>query len=303
MSNPFELDRLPEYTEEAILAEIKRVAGLIAEDVITQREFRKHARVGMNTLRRRFGSFEKALVTAGLAHRFNVHRMSSRQRKRPVTGVSDAQLLDELRSVARKLGRPTVTKRDFNRLSEFHAEAIRDRFGTWRAALEKAGLQISRLGKRYNDDECFENLLQVWTYYGRPPRHEEMSRPPSAVGPKAYVKRWGTWKKALSAFVERVNKDAEALAEGPPSTTKHEEQRPTRDADKRDIPLGLRYNVLRRDNFKCVICGASPATDPKCRLHVDHILPWSRGGKTVIENLRTLCEDCNLGKGRKIETQ
>ena len=31
-------------------------------------------------------------------------------------------------------------------------------------------------------------------------------------------------------------------------------------------------------------------------LHVDHILAWSKGGETIIENLETLCLECNLGK-------
>lgn len=69
--------------------------------------------------------------------------------------------------------------------------------------------------------------------------------------------------------------------------------------DKREIRLGLRYKVLSRDKFKCVGCGASPATDSKCRLHIDHIIPFSKGGKTTLENLRTFCEKCNLGKGNK----
>jgi 5-methylcytosine-specific restriction endonuclease McrA len=30
---------------------------------------------------------------------------------------------------------------------------------------------------------------------------------------------------------------------------------------------------------------------------VDHIVPWSKGGETILENLRTLCSKCNLGKG------
>ena len=42
---------------------------------------------------------------------------------------------------------------------------------------------------------------------------------------------------------------------------------------------------------------SSPATNPSTILHVDHIIPWSQGGETVIDNLQTLCSDCNLGKG------
>ena len=63
----------------------------------------------------------------------------------------------------------------------------------------------------------------------------------------------------------------------------------------------LRYDVLRRDKFRCQICGAT-AKDGY-RLHVDHIVPVSKGGKTELGNLRTLCERCNMGKGDKIEDQ
>ena len=58
----------------------------------------------------------------------------------------------------------------------------------------------------------------------------------------------------------------------------------------------LRYQVLKRDNFKCCACGASPAKDPSVELHIDHIIPWSKGGETTIDNLQTLCSRCNLGK-------
>ena len=37
------------------------------------------------------------------------------------------------------------------------------------------------------------------------------------------------------------------------------------------------------------------------KLHVDHIVPVSRGGKSVMSNLQTLCEDCNCGKGNRYE--
>ena len=59
----------------------------------------------------------------------------------------------------------------------------------------------------------------------------------------------------------------------------------------------LRYDVLRRDHFRCVICGRTAQDGIK--LHVDHIRPVSKGGKTEMLNLRTLCNQCNSGKSDK----
>ena len=64
----------------------------------------------------------------------------------------------------------------------------------------------------------------------------------------------------------------------------------------RAISDKLRYQVLKRDNFKCCDCGASPAKDPSVELHIDHIIPWSKGGESTLENLQTLCSKCNIGK-------
>ena len=61
----------------------------------------------------------------------------------------------------------------------------------------------------------------------------------------------------------------------------------------------LRYDIMLRDNFKCQLCGANKKDGVK--LHIDHIHPVSRGGKTINSNLRTLCERCNRGKGAKME--
>jgi len=69
--------------------------------------------------------------------------------------------------------------------------------------------------------------------------------------------------------------------------------------DKKKINKSIRYDILKRDNFTCVICGRSQRDG--VILHVDHITPVSRGGITTKENLRTLCSDCNLGKSNKIE--
>jgi len=53
---------------------------------------------------------------------------------------------------------------------------------------------------------------------------------------------------------------------------------------------------MRRDKFKCRNDGWSPATGVGRTLEVDHIISWSKGGETVMENLQTLCSKCNSGK-------
>ena len=63
---------------------------------------------------------------------------------------------------------------------------------------------------------------------------------------------------------------------------------------RRAISLGLRYRILTRDNNTCQCCGAK-ASDG-VQLHIDHIKPVSKGGTNILENLQTLCKDCNLGK-------
>lgn len=61
----------------------------------------------------------------------------------------------------------------------------------------------------------------------------------------------------------------------------------------------MRYDILRRDGFRCQICGASQKDG--VTLHVDHIVPVSKGGRSVPSNLRTLCERCNKGKSNKYD--
>lgn len=58
----------------------------------------------------------------------------------------------------------------------------------------------------------------------------------------------------------------------------------------------LRFEVFKRDSFKCQYCGRSA---PDVILHVDHILPVSEGGEDDLINLVTSCRDCNLGKSNR----
>lgn len=67
---------------------------------------------------------------------------------------------------------------------------------------------------------------------------------------------------------------------------------------KRNVSARLRHQILERDGFKCLDCGASPANG--ALLEVDHTIPISKGGSNALSNLRTLCSDCNRGKSDRI---
>lgn len=65
------------------------------------------------------------------------------------------------------------------------------------------------------------------------------------------------------------------------------------------LPKGKkRLQVLKNDNFKCVFCGRGKG---ETKLHIDHIIPKSKGGTDDIENLQTLCSECNLSKSDNLE--
>lgn len=64
--------------------------------------------------------------------------------------------------------------------------------------------------------------------------------------------------------------------------------------------LKFRFEILKRDGFKCVYCGAKPEQN---KLHIDHVLPRSKGGLNIKSNLVTCCKECNLGKSDVLLTK
>lgn len=67
-----------------------------------------------------------------------------------------------------------------------------------------------------------------------------------------------------------------------------------KEARRPPIPKDVQDVVYNRDGGKCVLCGSAE------NLHFDHIIPFSKGGATNIENLQILCQKCNLEKSNKI---
>ncbi|PIQ68176.1 MAG: HNH endonuclease [Candidatus Taylorbacteria bacterium CG11_big_fil_rev_8_21_14_0_20_46_11] len=62
---------------------------------------------------------------------------------------------------------------------------------------------------------------------------------------------------------------------------------------RKGISLAKRYQIMKRDNFRCVLCGQDAK---EAKLVIDHIIPVTHGGTNDIVNLRTTCGACNYGK-------
>jgi hypothetical protein len=203
--------------------------------------------------------------------------------------VSDVELLADLRRIAESLTTPSVSRPQYIKHGQYGATTIHTRFGSWNKALVAAGLSVAH----ENDipvERLFENLLALWQYYGRQPRRNELAHEPSKISQGPYNRRFGSWTAALEAFVNYAN------GHGVESPAVQSDTENTRRLTGRSPSLRLRWHVLQRDHFSCCGCGASPALTLGVDLHVDHIVPWSKGGETILDNLQTLCSVCNLGK-------
>lgn len=292
-----ELDRRADYSDAAMVADIRRVAGLLAGPPYRAAFYLAHGGYKFSHLYRRFGGWRPALERAGLLHLAAPERRWAWRTRRRVWAIDDAELLDEMKRIAGLNGDNTIRERDLRRHGRHAPQLYAKRFGSWHAAARKIGLEPVWTWRHRTNRECSDNLRLVWAHLGRAPRGYDMDRPPSTVRAQVYQRRWGGWAKALHAFAAQVNATPDdplrrLLAAGAPLPAP-----PVPREERHAVPVALRHAIQTRDRFRCGLCGASPATDPRVALQIDHIVPFSQGGRTVAENLRTLCADCNIGRG------
>jgi len=221
-------------------------------------------------------------------------------------------ILDELRRVAAVFENRRFTRREFDAKSKYcKGSVVLARFGSWQAALDATDIELAPPVKKdrfsISNEELFSELGRIWRLIGHRPSKDEWELSEPRYSYTTYKTRFGGWVNACAAFIEHAQESASLSLEGSVSTQLHPLSKPTvrpiETSEKRNIPMKLRYQVLARDCFKCVACGRSPATHAGVVLHIDHITPFSKGGKTELENLRSLCQNCNWGKGDEHEPQ
>ena len=208
----------------------------------------------------------------------------------PTRSVTDEELIADLAGVAALNQSSVLTAKQYDQQGKYHSTTLKRRLGSWSAACKAAGLEGGREDLGHPHEAWMENILAVWKNLGKQPSYGDMRG--SRFSPEGYAKRYGSWTGALHAFQAWVDDSEVDYIE--PETTGIFKRRGQ--GSGRTPSLRLRFKVLQRDGFKCVVCGTSPAGTPGTILHVDHKVPYSKGGLTDAGNLQTLCDRCNLGK-------
>ena len=295
-------------SDEELLKDILRVANSLGKSTITRTEYLDNGgKYGTSTFTRRFGGWIKALVRCGLNP--NEQQTYSNMGSYTQPYITTQELIDDLLNVSNKINKKTISSREYSQNGKYSKDTYFRRFKTWNNALASAGLIPISIpsGKRVSEYACLEEIERVWTTLGRQPTATDIKNGLSKYSLHTYERRFGSWRKALEFFVAYMNGEQEVEKPDEDNITfpieipqKNDNNKPTHKT-KREINLRLRFTVMKRDNFKCCMCGRSPATTLGLELHIDHIIPWSKGGETTIDNLQTLCSDCNIGKSNLSE--
>ncbi|MBU3949914.1 MAG: HNH endonuclease [Proteobacteria bacterium] len=213
---------------------------------------------------------------------------------------TDQELIEAVQKYADEHKIKNAASSSFCKWFGISETTIQRHFDTWANFCKAAGLS-PRYSRFVNKEDLLNNLEKVWSELGRQPRAKEIKQPLSPISisryQKVFRKNWYeiclefiSWKSGAS--VEEIERELRHVPAVESDTQFNHKT-------NRNISLSIRYDILKRDNFRCVKCGASPALNPGSQLHIDHKLPWSKGGETEEDNLQTLCSDCNLGKSNK----
>jgi len=179
------------------------------------------------------------------------------------TRLSDKDLVCALQDGAKAFGASYFTSTQYDGLSgkRPRSATIIDRFGSWKKALMLIGISGGR-EKWYSPEQLIHNLEAAWKELGYPPGKRQIGILGEKISESPYKHHWGSVRsacEALGAFHSgRISR--EELLAGNMKAPR-----------RTNIPLKDRWAVLKRDNYRCAKCGATPSSNHQVELEVDHI--------------------------------
>ena len=154
------------------------------------------------------------------------------------TVIGNEEIIDDLKTVAKKLQKNTVTQKNYNEHGKYDCSTVCRKFGTWNKALKTACFSFSN-ESNITDERLFENILKLWQHLGQQPRRKDLTLDISEFSQSPYNRRFKTWTNALQSFVNYANSEDLSMPEINNDSTNHKIK------TGRDPSLRLRYQVLK----------------------------------------------------------
>lgn len=203
-------------------------------------------------------------------------------------------LVDELKRIQRIIGEKPITKKDIDKYGRAAWSTYFRKFGSFSNALKAAGLKSSRIMNPKTDD-MMRAVIELWTKTleteGRRPLMSDLKKYGIPYSQDTYRRKFGNWRKVLITAYNSVDKQVDDIAHENQSNKSQTKNR-TKTA-REEISIRKRFLVFKRDSFSCVLCRRSGVG---VKLEVDHKIPLAKGGSNSLDNLQTLCFECNRGK-------
>ncbi len=180
----------------AMREELRRLADE-AEVAPTQKQLNQVGRFSAKAYQNKFGSWNEAVRAADL-------------RVNEEYGIAETDLLDDLRRLQEETGE-TPTSRDVAEDGRYSASIYSRKFDSWNAAIQKAGLDVSKQREVPRED-LKDELLQLADNLGQLPTAGQMEQQGSySINP--YEREFGSWNEALVEVFDEINRERDVPKE------------------------------------------------------------------------------------------
>jgi hypothetical protein len=296
----FEINFLEEYSPESIIEEVRRIEKITKTGTITQQDIKKYGRISISTIYKYFDRLADVAERAGLKPNCRLGN------------TSKEDIVKELERISKIIDNKRIMRAHIDQYSNISYWKIIKHFKSLGMAVRTAGL-VPRKSTKHNRDDLLTILIDLWNKTiekeGRRPYITDLKKFKFGISPDTFRRTFGSWKKALKKAYDYVNE--KNIIEEVPSDTQsktikslhsknklNEQIKPSQFLERKPISIRKRFFVFKRDHFSCVLCGSSGMG---VKLELDHRVPISKGGSDDLDNLQTLCYECNRGKRDSIE--
>jgi len=238
-----------------ILQDLRRAAATTNSKIVTQETYKRLGMCACSTVIRRFGTWNSAITAAGLTPSLLTH-------------TTPTQLLDDIKSVAKKLRLKKMLLRQYTQHGHHSSMVIQRHFKTCQHAARAAGLTPAKF-QNIPTSALLADIEQVWRRLGQQPAYSQMHPPLSRYNIMTHCRHFGGFQNALKTFIKHINgktlhtNRAGACRPGPhPNRQSACPEQRRREIGNKNLPLTQSTTASATKPSAATTTNAAPAADP-----------------------------------------